>query len=282
MTDCSSYRWGHLLSFQILCNGNRIISKGNKSSQIKRTTPTKLESAGKGTQTVCVCITYSYTFMEQLCSLSSRAQITSFPTLNCVKGSNVITVRLKMYMWTQQRTHHLVIRIQKFRGPGVIKTVGFFQSRGPGWKQADWRAAAAVCNEFLTDWHLGMSAFNSVLCLIFSQKKEISVYIQLALLTEKKCIKSQEKVKLDTIIFHISHFWSVEKFQKENRFSVRMGGQKKKPILCFLQDSNAQGTHLIADIQQLLHKDETFKASPLSYLQTVSACGTWIGWVRAA
>lgn len=52
MTDCFSYRWGHLLSFQILCNGNRIISKGNKSSQIKRTTPTKLESAGKGTQTV--------------------------------------------------------------------------------------------------------------------------------------------------------------------------------------------------------------------------------------
>lgn len=47
MTDCFSYQWGHLLDFQIPCNGNRIILKGNKSPQRKRTPPVKSEPAGE-------------------------------------------------------------------------------------------------------------------------------------------------------------------------------------------------------------------------------------------
>ena len=46
MTDRFSSQWGHLLSFQIPCNGNRIIFKGNKNPQRKRTPPVKSDSAG--------------------------------------------------------------------------------------------------------------------------------------------------------------------------------------------------------------------------------------------
>lgn len=47
MTDCFSYQRGHLLYFQISCNGNRIIFKGNKSPQRKRTPPVKSEPASE-------------------------------------------------------------------------------------------------------------------------------------------------------------------------------------------------------------------------------------------